>query len=166
MQNMWVLYKHIVLTISHRGSIKDTTLLWHDCSTSIFLKPTIYIFFTALKRGYSTSKVWFEAQCKTVFHVNSLIFPDTYSVLFCPNQSGKKWLILLSSLPIFSCSGSQWGLKAKPSKHWAKYWTEGRETPWTAVLELGQYSPTGNRVITCLPVYCNISLCNSRHKQD
>ncbi len=33
------------------------------------------------------------------------------------------------------------GTGAKPCKHWTEDWTEGRETPWTAVLELGQYSP-------------------------
>ena len=54
------------------------------------------------------------------------------------------------------------GNGAKPSKHWAKYWTEGKKIPWLAVIELGQYSPTGKEEINFLPVYCNISHNNSK----
>lgn len=137
-----------------RLTSKHAIHLHHHCFTSIFHKITMCVLFRNPKHR-SLPKNW--------NFIYSELFPHASCVLLYVIQTreGKKptyYSFILTHFYYWFRVGNG----AKPSKHWAKYWTEGKKIPWLAVIELGQYSPTGKEEINFLPVYCNISHNNSK----
>lgn len=170
----------MVLVISHRDVFKDPTPIRHDGSPSIFppkkvTNPTCEkmdfpqfqnLDIATPKCGLKLNLVSFTVDTLPSF--NAVVIPCMLYEAVTPtcyltqtrmekHHIGKTLLtLLLSSLPTYF----MFSVTVVDGANSSMQWTDGRETQWTAVLELSQYSPIQSNC-TCPPMNCLILLPNS-----